>query len=149
MPTADLASPDVAVRAGGRSPRAASPHAGRGRRVDDLVTALAIERLRQAHPSERLLVLTGLTVSEYAKRVEPPVTRARLADVFAQAQAFGRLSADWAARLGRVAGVSAEAVLALFDIAEPSRPGRPSTRRLADRRPGRPAAPAAHDRRSA
>lgn len=113
------------------------------------MTALAIERLRQAHPSERLLVLTGLTVSEYAKRVEPPVTRARLADVFAQAQAFGRLSADWAARLGRVAGVSAEAVLALFDIAEPSRPGRPSTRRLADRRPGRPAAPAAHDRRSA
>lgn len=121
---------------------------GVGRRSDDPVTALAVARVRQAHPSQRLLILTGLTVSEYAKQVEPPVTRARLADVFAQAEAFGRLSAEWAARLGRVAGVPADAVLRLFSIAEPSRPGRPRTRQLVDPRGG-PRGASAGGRRSA
>ena len=97
----------------------------------DPITALALERVREAHPHARLLALAGWTMAELAKRVEPPVSRSRLADVFAQAEAYGRMSQAWADRLASAVGVDAQAVLALFGVAEPSRNGRPRVRRSA------------------
>lgn len=97
----------------------------------DPITALALQRVREAHPHARLLALAGWTMSELAKRVEPPVSRSRLADVFAQAEAYGRMSQAWADRLARAVGVDAQAVLALFGVVEPSRNGRPRVRRSA------------------
>lgn len=97
----------------------------------DLITALALQRVRDAHPHERLLALNGWTMAELAKRVEPPVSRSRLADVFAQAEAYGRLSQAWADRLAHAVGVEPHAVLELFGITEPSRNGRPRVRRSA------------------
>lgn len=97
----------------------------------DPITALALQRVRDAHPHTRLLALAGWTMAELAKRVEPPVSRSRLADVFAQAEAYGRMSQAWADRLARAVGVDAHAVLELFGVAEPSRNGRPRTRKSA------------------
>lgn len=97
----------------------------------DVITALALQRVRDAHPHERLLALTGWTMAELAKRVEPPVSRSRLADVFAQAEAYGRMSQAWADRLAHAVGVEPHAVLELFGITEPSRNGRPRVRRSA------------------
>ncbi|GLC28263.1 hypothetical protein [Roseisolibacter agri] len=99
--------------------------------VLDPITALALQRIREAHPHARLLALTGWTMAELAKRVEPPVSRSRLADVFAQAEAYGRMSQAWADRLARAVGVEAPAVLELFGVVEPSRNGRPRVRRSA------------------
>lgn len=97
----------------------------------DRITALALQRVREAHPHERLLGIKGWTMAELAKRVEPPVSRSRLADLFAQAEAYGRLSQEWADRLARAVDVDAQAVFELFGITEPSRNGRPRVRRTA------------------
>lgn len=87
--------------------------------------------MREAHPHERLLTIKGWTMAELAKRVDPPVSRSRLADLFAQAEAYGRLSEAWADRLARAVGVDTQDVFDLFGITEPSRNGRPRTRRTA------------------
>ena len=103
----------------------------RGAATLDLITALALQRVRDAHPHERLLALKGWTMAEMAKRVEPPVSRSRLADVFAQAEAYGRMSQAWADRLAQAVGVEPKAVFDLFGITEPSRNGRPRVRKTA------------------
>jgi hypothetical protein len=100
------------------------------RRVDP-ITALALQRVRDAHPHERLLAIAGCTMTEFAKRLSPPVSRKRLADVFASAEAYGRMSQGWADRLGAALNVEPAAVLELFGVTVPSRPGRPRARSLA------------------
>lgn len=97
----------------------------------DVITALALQRVREAHPHERLLAIKGWTMAELAKRVDPPVSRSRLVDLFAQAEAYGRMTQAWADRLARAVGVDPQAVLDLFGVAEPSRNGRPRARRSA------------------
>lgn len=114
-----------------RRPAPAAKRSRGGTASLDLITALALQRVRDAHPHERLLALKGWTMAELAKRVEPPVSRSRLADVFAQAEAYGRLSQAWADRLAHAVGVEPHAVLELFGITEPSRNGRPRVRRSA------------------
>lgn len=91
----------------------------------DVLTARALDRVREAPPHERLLALAGCTLSEFATRVAPPVSRSRLRDVFAQAEAHGRLTEPWAARLGAAVDAPAAAILALFGIETPARRGRP------------------------
>jgi len=101
------------------------------RRGVDPITALALRRVREAHPHERLLAIAGCTMAEFAKRLAPPVSRKRLSDVFAGAEAYGRLSQTWAERLAVAVGVTPEDVFELFGVSEPSRPGRPRTRGVA------------------
>ncbi len=97
----------------------------------DPVTTLALRRIQEAPPHARLLATAGCTMAEFAKRLSPAVSRKRLADVFASAEAYGRLSQEWAERLAAVIGVDAAAIFALFGVLEPSRRGRPRTRRIA------------------
>lgn len=104
--------------------------AARGDLVD-AITARAIARVREAPPHERLLALAGCTLSEFAKRTIPQVSRSRLRDVFAQAEAHGRLTRAWAERLGRAVDATPEAILDLFAIETPAVRGRPRTRRSA------------------
>jgi hypothetical protein len=121
--------------AGPTGERPGRPRARRQARGDvatlDLITALALQRVREAHPHERLLALKGWTMAELAKRVDPPVSRSRLADVFAQAEAYGRMSQAWADRLALAVGVEPGAVFELFGITEASRNGRPRVRKTA------------------
>lgn len=119
---------DLPRRAPRPSPRAAPAVAAHAL---DPITELAVQRMREAHPHERLLTIKGWTMAELAKRVDPPVSRSRLADLFAQAEAYGRLSEAWADRLARAVGVDTQDVFDLFGITEPSRNGRPRTRRTA------------------
>jgi plasmid maintenance system antidote protein VapI len=97
----------------------------------DPITARAIARVREAPPHERLLALADCTLSEFAKRMTPQVSRSRLRDVFALAEARGRLTLDWAERLGRAVDAPPEAILDLFSIDVPSVRGRPRARRSA------------------
>ena len=129
-PRARRTSPGRPTSTGAHAP-AAAPHGPDGADALDPITALALQRVRTAHPHARLLALTGWTMAELAKRVEPPVSRSRLADLFAQAEAYGRLTQEWADRLARAVGVEPQAIFDLFGIREPSRNGRPRVRRTA------------------
>src|SRR4051794_26220131 len=97
----------------------------------DAVTARAVERMIGAPPHLRLLALADCTLSEFAKRMTPQISRSRLRDVFAQAEGHGRLTYEWAGRLGRAVDASPEAILTLFRIETPAVRGRPRTRRTA------------------
>ena len=99
--------------------------------IVDAITERAVARVREAPPHERLLALAGCTLSEFAKRTTPQISRSRLRDVFAQAEAHGRLTWEWAERLGRAVDATPEAILALFAIDTPATRGRPRTRRSA------------------
>jgi plasmid maintenance system antidote protein VapI len=96
----------------------------RRRAATDPLTRRALARVREAPPQERLLALAGCTVSELATRLVPEVSRSRLRAVLEQAE-HGRMSRDWAERLGRVVDASADDVLALFAIDAPAVRGRP------------------------
>ena len=97
----------------------------------DALTARAVERVRVAPPHERLLALADCTLSEFATRMTPPVSRSRLRDVFAHAEGHGRLTHEWAERLGRAVDATPEAILDLFGIETPAVRGRPRTRKSA------------------
>jgi hypothetical protein len=117
--------------AGRRAPSAPRARGDRTPEPIDPITALAMQRLRESHPHERLLTIAGCTMAEFAKRLSPPVSRKRLVDVFAAAEAYGRMSQVWADRLAAALDVEAAAVLALFGVTQPSRPGRPRGRNIA------------------
>lgn len=97
----------------------------------DALTARAVELVRVAPPHERLLALAGCTLTEFAKRMTPQVSRSRLRDVFAQAEGHGRLTREWAERLGKAVDATPEAIFTLFAIETPAVRGRPRTRRSA------------------
>jgi len=113
-------------------PGAAS--AERRRSTTDPLTRRALARVRQAPPHERLLALAGCTVSELATRLVPEVSRSRLRAVLEQAELHGRMTRDWAERLGQVVDASADDVLALFAIEAPATRGRPRRRPVAPTR---------------
>ena len=104
---------------------------GRGRSTTDPLTRRALARVRQAPPHERLLALAGCTMSELATRLVPEVSRSRLRAVLEQAEVHGRMTREWAERLGQVVDASADDVLALFAIDSPTVRGRPRRRRTA------------------
>ena len=109
----------------------ADPRLGRRRGSADPLTQRALARVRQAPPHERLLALAGCTLSEFATRIVPEVSRSRLRAVIEQAESRGRMTQAWAERLGRAVDASAEDVLALFSIGAPAERGRPRRRLLA------------------
>jgi hypothetical protein len=84
--------------------------------------------VREAPPHERLLTLAGCTLTEFATRIAPEVSRSRLRAVLEQAESRGRMTRAWAERLGQVVGASAEEVLTLFAIEQPASRGRPRRR---------------------
>jgi hypothetical protein len=102
--------------------------AERRRSTTDPLTRRALARVRHAPPHERLLALAGCTVSELATRLVPEVSRSRLRAVLEQAEVHGRMTRDWAERLGQVVDASADDVLALFAIEAPAVRGRPRRR---------------------
>jgi hypothetical protein len=102
--------------------------AERRRSTTDPLTRRALARVRQAPPHERLLALAGCTVSELATRLVPEVSRSRLRAVLEQAEVHGRMTREWAERLGHVVDASADDVLALFAIESPAVRGRPRRR---------------------
>jgi hypothetical protein len=97
----------------------------RRRAATDPLTRRALARVRQAPPHERLLALAGCSVSGLAARLVPEVSRSRLRAVLEQAEVHGRMSREWAERLGQVVDASADDVLALFAIEAPAVRGRP------------------------
>ena len=97
----------------------------RRRVATDPLTRRALARVRQAPPHERLLALAGCTLSELATRLVPEVSRSRLRAVIEQAEVRGRMTRDWAERLGRVVDASPDEVLTLFGIQTPALRGRP------------------------
>jgi hypothetical protein len=109
----------------------ADPRLGRRRSSADPLTRRALARVRQAPPHERLLALAGCTLSEFATRIVPEVSRSRLRAVIEQAESRGRMTREWADRLGRAVDASADDVLALFAIDAPAERGRPRRRPLA------------------
>jgi len=101
---------------------------GQRRAPTDPLTRRAIARVRHAPPHERLLTLADCTLSEFATRLVPEVSRSRLRAVIEQAESRGRMTREWAERLGQVVGASADEVLSLFAIEQPTSRGRPRRR---------------------
>jgi hypothetical protein len=97
----------------------------RRRSTTDPLTRRALARVRQAPPHERLLALAGCTLSEFATRLVPEVSRSRLRAVLEQAELRGRMTREWAERLGKAVDAPADDVLALFGIETPAARGRP------------------------
>jgi hypothetical protein len=106
------------------------PPVPRRRPAIDPLTRRAIARVRQAPPHERLLALAGCTLSEFATRIVPEVSRSRLRAVLEQAELRGRMTREWAERLGGVVDAPADDVLTLFGIDTPAVRGRPPRRSL-------------------
>jgi hypothetical protein len=101
------------------------PPSPRHRLATDSLTRRALARVRHAPPHERLLALAGCTLSEFATRLVPEVSRSRLRAVLEQAELRGRMTREWAERLGKVVDAPADDVLALFGIETPATRGRP------------------------
>lgn len=80
----------------------------------DALSARAMTQVVAMRPHERLLLLSGCSLRELARRVG--TTHTRLSAIFADATAFGRLSPEWAARLATAVEATASDIDALFGI---------------------------------
>jgi hypothetical protein len=120
-------------------PAAATARPARAPRrgVPDPLSARAMARVATLPPHERLLLLANCSLRELARRLG--VVHTRLAAVFSDATAFGRLSVEWRDRLAGAVSAAPAEVDALFGIVRDAAPG---PRRAPHAAPGRAPRPA-------